>query len=155
MSTEIPLRNREGEVVATAVVDDIDADLADHRWCRDAAGYAVRTPHKGEKQIRLHTVILERMGHPRDTYDVGDHINRVRLDNRRSNLRPATHSLNALNRPGALPEPEPRDCAECETTFTPRRKSANMAARFCSRLCQRRHQARVNAPVGGAARWSA
>lgn len=89
-------------------------------------------------------MILERMGHPPDSYDVCDHENRVKLDNRRSNLRPATFKLNAENRdqtritgrPRTLPDAEPRPCALCEVTFTPRRKSPKQ--KFCSKKCQRR-----------------
>ena len=44
----------------------------------------------------MHRVILEQMGFK--DFTKSDHINRDRLDNRRCNLRPATHSQSACNR---------------------------------------------------------
>lgn len=50
-------------------------------------------------------------------------------------------------RPRSLPDPEPRECEWCLEVFTPRRKSANLTAQFCSRLCQRRWRVRDNAEL--------
>lgn len=43
-----------------------------------------------------------------------------------------------MSAPRRLPDPEPRDCARCGETFTPRRKSANLGQRYCGRDCARR-----------------
>ncbi len=85
----IPLRNRAGEVVAHAKVDDADyAALSAHRWHRSGYGYAARCvwlpEQRRTRMFLMHRVILGlRHGDVRE----GDHINRVRLDNQRSNLR--------------------------------------------------------------------
>jgi len=75
-----------------AIIDDVDRDLADLKW-HWGAHYA-----KG-KLGNMHRVIAERMiGIPIKQFEVVDHINRNKLDNRRSNLRVVSQSLNALNR---------------------------------------------------------
>jgi HNH endonuclease/AP2 domain len=64
----------------------------------DQNGYVVRTRHAAgrAKKFRLHRVVLElKPGDPEV-----DHINGNRLDNRRSNLRVASHSENEQNRHG-------------------------------------------------------
>lgn len=75
-----------------AIVDDEDFDFINQwKWFLNDNGYAVRSVWKGKK-IRMHRLInqtLEGM----DT----DHINRNRLDNRKSNLRTLTRSQNNLN----------------------------------------------------------
>lgn len=72
-----------------ALADLADKDLLDrHSWMRSARGYAVTTDHP---RTLMHRVLLP------DSVAV-DHINRDRLDNRRSNLRHSTRELNASNR---------------------------------------------------------
>jgi hypothetical protein len=83
-------------------VDDADFDfLSQWKWCahrgRGRLFYAIRTRHKGEpgggRQIQMHRVVT--------SAPVGlevDHINGDTLDNRRQNLRLATHSLNHQNK---------------------------------------------------------
>lgn len=152
----IPLRARDGSIRDYAMVDDADVWALEYRW-HLSNGYARRTgPADGtrdpsgklkRRDIALHVEILERMGHAKDAYDVGDHIDRDPLNCRRSNLRPATFAQNAQNRiwanpPGhknrRLPDPEPRPCGTCGDPFIPRRKTANIAkARYCSLACQR------------------
>ena len=103
--TRMPLRKRNGEVVAFALIDTTDADLVLGRgaWCLDDLGYVARydRPNGVTKRTRLHRFLLGLdPGNPLQ----GDHINRDRLDNRRSNLRAVTQSLNTQNRaakPGA------------------------------------------------------
>jgi hypothetical protein len=77
-----------GEVIVWAKVDEVDfADLAQHRWHMTDTGYAHRwfggRPPKRQGE-RMHRRILGLVtGDKRQ----GDHINRDKLDNRRSNLR--------------------------------------------------------------------
>jgi hypothetical protein len=95
-----------------ALVDDRDYDwLSKFSWhvhkgakCRT---YHVRTlvrgPDKKPKDIFMHQLIIDRMygGYQDEWAEMKlecDHINRSGLDNRRNNLRLATHSMNMLNR---------------------------------------------------------
>lgn len=96
MSVAIPLRNRRGDVVATAHVDSADARLAEKRWYLLRNGYAVRTEVEAGKKrmLYLHREVL---GLGSGAPEV-DHRNRDKLDCRRRNLRVATRSLNCCNR---------------------------------------------------------
>lgn len=92
----LPLRRQDGSIRAFALVDDADFDeLSQHRWCLSAQGYVVR--RDGSRIVPLHRELLGL--HPGDGL-TGDHINRNRLDNRRANLRVATHAQNSQNHPG-------------------------------------------------------
>ena len=97
----IPLRSRDGSVRAWAIVDREDADLAELRWCYfSRLGYAARTEDGTSRY--LHRAVLERItgcALPPDRNC--DHANGNGLDNRRSNLRLATHSHNSSNRKSA------------------------------------------------------
>lgn len=74
-----------------AIVDADDYDeLAKYKW-HYAHGYAVRTA--SPKEIRMHRVVINAP----EGKEV-DHINRNRLDNRKTNLRLATRSQNQANR---------------------------------------------------------
>lgn len=100
---EIPLRDRRGACVAIAVVDDEDGHLAEHAWYRDSDGYAIRRLNwvggrSGRRPVmRLHRAVLGLADGDRRE---GDHINRDKLDNRRSNLRITTRAENGQNVPG-------------------------------------------------------
>jgi hypothetical protein len=60
-------------------------------------GYAVRNgPRPKRGSIQMHRVVLERMGFK--NFEACDHANRSSIDNRRANLRPATHQQNMHNR---------------------------------------------------------
>jgi hypothetical protein len=85
------ITSRNGNQV---VVDDEDADLAGLRWYIEPRGYATR--RRNSKTIYLHRVIGERIFGPLGTMQM-DHINRDACDNRRANLRLATHSENLVN----------------------------------------------------------
>ena len=68
--------------------------LSQFNWHYDK-GYAGRHVNGSQSKVYMHRVVLERMGF-KDFKDT-DHINRHRADNRRSNLRPATHAENQWN----------------------------------------------------------
>lgn len=82
-----------------AIVDDCDYEwLSQWKWQYTSIGYARRnTPRPNRKCIMMHRAILERALGYADFQDT-DHINNIRLDNRRCNLRPASRSLNQANR---------------------------------------------------------
>lgn len=79
-----------------ALVDDEDfAALAQWRWQTGTAGYAIRTTGRGKekKTITMHRVIMGMT----DPSVFADHINGDPRDNRKCNLRKATHSQNMRN----------------------------------------------------------
>lgn len=94
MTREIALTNG-----GYAVVDDEDHErLAAHSWRRSSECYAVRAERCGSRSQRIigmHQVVL-----PVGPGLVPDHIDRDGLNNRRSNLRPATRAQNKANSPG-------------------------------------------------------
>jgi hypothetical protein len=94
----IPLCARNGSIRAYAIIDATDAEWAGQwRW-HLSNGYAVRCQWMGGKmrEFRLHRELLA-LTHGDGTD--GDHINRVRLDNRRQNLRPLPKGGNGQNQP--------------------------------------------------------
>lgn len=94
----IPLRARNGVVLAYAVVDAADAERVNRwRWNLAPSGYAQRGGFFGGKQrnFLLHRQLLGLI--PCDGSLV-DHINRDKLDNRRANLRLVTAAQNSQNR---------------------------------------------------------
>jgi hypothetical protein len=76
------------------LIDNEDFDyLSQWKWHIDSKGYAVRTIN--DRKYSLARQILKL---PKDDKLEVDHINRVRLDNRKINLRIVTRSENLLNR---------------------------------------------------------
>lgn len=86
----IPLRRRDGTIVAHTIVDPRDAHLDGFNWCMNRGGYAVRG--ENGRPVFMHRYIL---GAPAGLKV--DHINRDRLDNRRCNLRLTDSAGNARN----------------------------------------------------------
>jgi len=85
----------------TTTVDNCDYEyLKQWKWQLHNAGYAIRSALKADNlprgcKILMHRVILERAGFK--GFATGDHKDRNRLNNRRTNLRPATKAQNACN----------------------------------------------------------
>lgn len=83
-------RNKDGEIQATIIIDDIDYEYySKWKWYVNNHGYACRTLHRRGQTPEFTTLYLHRHimnlenGDPRQI----DHINRNRADNRRGNLR--------------------------------------------------------------------
>ena len=74
-----------------AVVDRYFSHLDRHNWHMNDSGYAITSINK--KHVRMHHLIIGRP--PKGM--VADHINRVRLDNRKDNLRFVTRQQNSAN----------------------------------------------------------
>ena len=77
------------------LVDDEDFEyLNSFKWYICNKGYVVRLdPYENRRQIRLHRVVVDN-----PTGQSVDHINRDKLDNRKSNLRVVTDWQNRVNR---------------------------------------------------------
>ncbi len=77
----------------TILLDAADVDTTSkYQWVVGLHGYA--THGAGKKQILMHRLLTGCSNN-----DTVDHINRNRLDNRRSNLRVCTRTENAMNKP--------------------------------------------------------
>ena len=87
---------KNSKIRGYAIVDDEDyLFLIKWRWFLDSTGYPARDELK--KRYRMHVVIMK----PLAGMEV-DHINSNKLDNRKENLRVATHQQNMYNRVGSL-----------------------------------------------------
>lgn len=96
----LPLRARDGSVRAYALVDEQDAEQANHRWCLIGRhGYVSRQLPRVNGRTRR-TVYLHReiLGLVAGDGLEGDHKNGDPLDNRRQNLRIVTKPQNGQNR---------------------------------------------------------
>jgi hypothetical protein len=94
----IELRGIDGSIRDYAIIDAADAEWASQwRWGLDGQGYAARNdglrPHRRYAYLHRELLGLPRIGDGRQ----GDHIDRVRLNNRRSNLRILTSHTNPQN----------------------------------------------------------
>lgn len=100
MSASVPLRGKHG-AGRFAVVDDEDAErVLAFGWYLSIDGYPMRCRRKGEtgagtgRLISLHRFVYSAVDD--GARDV-DHVDGDKLDNRRANLRGATHSQNVAN----------------------------------------------------------
>lgn len=90
--TYIILRNKKQEETSRAIIDTEDLDrIIKHKWTLGTWGYAESVINK--KSFMMQRVVLNEF----DKNNIVDHINRNTLDNRKSNLRIADKSLNAIN----------------------------------------------------------
>lgn len=95
---KIPLRNKDGEVVDWALVDDEVYEMVSaYRWHKTHYGYACKSKTKLHESMWMHRFIYERVNGP-IKLDHLDHIDRNRLNNQLSNLREATTLQNNLNK---------------------------------------------------------
>ena len=100
-SSELRIALTQGQY---CIIDPIDADLAQFKWCAAKIGtgkswYVTRCDRSLKPYTRyIHREILERIiGRPLVKTDLCDHINMNALDNRRCNIRLANHFENARN----------------------------------------------------------
>ena len=88
---EVVIYNRKLEEKGRALIDpeDYERVSAIGSWSIDGSGYVVN----GKYKIKLHQLIMGM----KEGLEI-DHINRNKLDNRKTNLRFVTHRENTLNR---------------------------------------------------------
>jgi hypothetical protein len=91
-----------------ALIDDVDAELAQLHWWLNSRGYVTAKTHSpwGRRLIRLHRAVMERAIGRRlpSSVDV-DHIDGEPLNNTRDNLRMATRQQNQANRDASRGRP--------------------------------------------------
>ena len=92
----VEIRLSNGDIT---IVDAVDADLLQLRWQCHTSGHNSYATHGSKKHsFSMHRHIMARVtGRPLVKGEIVDHINGNSLDNRRSNLRLATHQQNIHN----------------------------------------------------------
>lgn len=96
--TKIPLRNREGKIVAHALIDDGDYEkVSGIKWSMPKVDYPyaignIKIGGKWKTGVRMHRLIMGAK-----SSQMVDHINGNCLDNRRMNLRFCDKSGNGQN----------------------------------------------------------
>lgn len=101
-AVRIPLRAKDGSVRAYTIVDDADAEWVNRwRWYLTTSGYACRTIKQAPGDRRTRALLLHRAlsGLTHNDPTNVDHINRIRLDNRRANIRLLPKGCNQQNQP--------------------------------------------------------
>lgn len=96
-AVRIPLYRRDGSIRAYAIVDEADATIVTHRRWYLSHGYVVRGVRLSRTRGTTVTLHRELLGLSADDQRQVDHINRDRLDCRRSNLRIVTVAENQQN----------------------------------------------------------
>lgn len=99
---QIPLRAKDGTIRALATVDSVDYEiLSKFNWYLSARGYAARQVklpgRNSSRMVLMHRQIM--MLTSGDGLEV-DHLNRIKLDNRRVNLRIVDRLTNERNKVG-------------------------------------------------------
>jgi hypothetical protein len=106
----IPLKKQGGIVIGHAIVDECDHEyLSQWVWRMDKDGYAIRffrSPSAGRTKCGKYNKLVKVIMHREVGNRIGlsrskevDHINKVKADNRRSNLRSATRHQQMWNIP--------------------------------------------------------
>lgn len=95
----VPLRRRDGVIVAYALIDAADEHLTANRWSLDRDGYVARKMWLSDGSCRTLALSREVVGLRHRDGKQADHINGDKLDNRRANLRVATQAQNNQNKP--------------------------------------------------------
>jgi len=79
-----------------AIVDDEDFDFLNQwKWCFISSGYAGRAERINKKRGKF--ILMHRLINKTPIGFETDHLNRNKLDNRRSNLKTVTMSQNKMN----------------------------------------------------------
>lgn len=115
----IKIRNRNNETIAEAIIDIEDIDkVKDIKWRLHNNGYVtttIKATDRKKTSLYLHRFIMNYYGE----LEI-DHINRNKLDNRKSNLRIVNHSVNASNKDPKIWDYKKRSirCIELDKIFS-------------------------------------
>ena len=83
----------------TTWVSPDDADLENENWFVNSNGYVINSGSGSYAMQRLHRIVMARAaGRPLERWELVDHIDGDKLNNRRENLRLCNSSENSFNR---------------------------------------------------------